>query len=978
MSNVFRIGMTAADNAVHFGYVQDDEEQEDFVDSVKNIINDAFTTARTISEESPIYLTQNTLAPLGTLLDRIKDCGIINTETYNNVVAFASRKLKQITANFVPGNLIDYVNNSLVTNLNNVTSWTAEMTKIDNALNILRDKDKGILGTVEQGHDLRTGYSIHISMSETTLNNIGTFLDVLETSELFGGTANIYDSTNTTYASTSITRLFANILDYVHDQIVSNTNSNLTDMLSIISDMQDNIIRCGHRITDNNFWNTEISKVSPLISSLYSILDDSNSSGRFELSNTLGIDLDKAKHSALLGGNTTLKIVDVAMDRVKNMILGENYSDSGENNLNDKINGLFVDIKANLEDPDTETLMQDDNDFWSKEIVCFKSLQKLSEDSNSISDISSCLILAQDIDLAYTSQLIPDTSLDSIIVSVIRNTKTKDATKTIDVKINELIEDIASDIESPTFFYSTTNPDGYSRENFWTIELNHINNLKSLDLDNSTSGNLANNIRNIGTELDKVVYGYTDGDDTIRGSYLITEIRVRNILSTAITAMKNNIVGSFDNSMATIIGSAVDSINKNIYDTTNSNPICVSISSFGYELGNIATLTDLEISGSIFSVPTGTEEERSAHTAAINAQLASIGNTIDSIAFNTIGENGCIIYDDDKNNSRIVTRAILNTLIKDTFGLALNSTTDNTYQSVFNSLITAIQTNIANVGNKVFSWKKELAFVTTLTDMNQDKEYSLANAGDNIAVNIDAIAFNVYTKNNNIGYNDLEYYQYDTDKLLGGYDTVNQNNSLFITREILKVAVAGLVADFKYNSATPGSKEEITNDLIDNISNTINTEDYNTDGSKYNNYATLFTALNTEKQAITDSFESFTQNNNVIDNDTAENIDLFLHARQNVLICGVVITRKMANLILTNVHDKIEESITAYPGMNSSDVENTQTMQYINTLRTHYTGSNANSTTPENYNTPGTYNNPFRTVYATYETDRNNNFGMTP
>ncbi len=957
IANVFNIGLTALDNSIHFGYVKNDIEKDDFIDRFTEIINEAFDTAKTISNDSPIYLTQESLVPLGQLLNTIKDGGIINTETYNNVISYTTRKLKQLTPNAIPKVFKDYVNNSLLENIGDVTDWAVEMGKIDTALNILRDKDNGILGKVQEGYNKRVGYSIEFSMSETIINNFGAFLDALETSQLFGGNTNIYDSTETIYASTSVTKLLTTILNYAHEQISEKADSGLRDMLSIIKDMQDNIIRCGHSTTDEDFWTDEISKVSPLISNVYNMLQDSSNNGQFELSNSLGSDLDRAKKSNLLGGDTTLKIVNIAMDKVKEMVLGANYEDSGTDTLNDKINALFTDIKDTLEDANTTTIMQDDNDFWTKEISCFKSLQKLSEDSGNISNISACLAIAEDIDKAYTSRLIPATSLDGIIATVIRQIKTNDTTG-INGKINTLIENIATDIEDPTFFATETNPDGHSRVNFWATELNHINRLKSLDLDNSTSSNLADNIRFIGVEIDKVVDGYTDGEDIIRGSYLITEPRVRDLLATAIEEMSGDIVDSFDATMSTIIGTAVTSIKNNIANTS------IEISSFAYELGNIATLTTLDISKDIFNIPTGTD----------------IGSTIDSIAFNTIETSDHLYMQYSDNNSKIVTRTILNTLIKDTFGLAKNNSTTNTYETVFNDLIDNIQDSINTIAitqNKVFSWEKELAFVTKLTSMNKDQEYSLDNASTTIATNIDAIAFNTFDQNNTpLRYNDLIY---SSTNLEGGYSAYevdnNRVNSLFITRTILKDAVASLVEDFKVSGAAAGSKDEITNDLIDNISTTINTGAYNTAGN-YKTYVELFTELNTVKDDMESLSNSITTSSDIISDAKATELDVYLDTTQAKLICGVVTTRKVAKMILSEVRDNVVDAIhTAHPELTDTQINNSQTMQYIDALESHYTNK-ANSTTPENYNvtTPDTYDNPFRSILAKYNAE----FNSTP
>ena len=70
-----------------------------------------------------------------------------------------------------------------------VTDWENDLTNLKTAINILRDKENGIIGSIAENSDLRVGIHFNdFQVKETTLNNIGLALDKLQDTTLFGKT----------------------------------------------------------------------------------------------------------------------------------------------------------------------------------------------------------------------------------------------------------------------------------------------------------------------------------------------------------------------------------------------------------------------------------------------------------------------------------------------------------------------------------------------------------------------------------------------------------------------------------------------------------------------------------------------------------------------------------------------------------------------------------------------------------------------
>ena len=119
--------------------------------------------------------------------------------------------------------------------------------------------------------------------------------------------------------------------------------------------------------------------------------------------------------------------------------------------------------------------------------------------------------------------------------------------------------------------------------------------------------------------------------------------------------------------------------------------------------------------------------------------------------------------------------------------------------------------------------------------------------------------------------------------------------AVIITRNILQTAVNAMVAEFKV--AEPNKQEEIANELVDNLTNRVETSTYNS--SKYNDYKTALTDLNSVKttmQTTADNLAEVTMENF---NDThITTIDNMLDSFESKIICGTTTTRKIAVMLV--------------------------------------------------------------------------------
>ena len=882
---VLNISLEFFDKATEFGYVENTATKAELKASMTQLITSVVDTARTLSTDSSIYLTDNSIIELGKVLDTFRNSNLFNIETYNNLVDYTMNQVKTMTTEIVPANFTDAFNNKLLRNVGEVESWQTEMKVIYDTIQILRDKGYGFLGDVVEGEEKRVGYSANFSITEGTLINLGKALDNLEKSTLLGSdgkiTINDQDYTNTTLIS-----LFSALLNEIYENIATEEENTTTEILSIINNINDNLVLSCHTYTNNStYWEDEFTAIAPLIVEIGNIAEDEE----FELTANFGTKLDMCAHnSVMLGGNTTLVLMEKLMAVVQDGILGENFAPVGDGSMDDKIYNIFVAMRNNLLSAELYNELQQDEHFWQTEIDSILSLGDIADKASTITSISSAMTIAEDLDKVYSSRIIPTNELNDTLATVLRQLKTSSTTG-IDGKINSLIEEIATDISSSIFWNDK------DKTNFWTIELEYIRTLSDTKFEDEGEYKVVDNLSSIGADIDSIVFG----NSSTRASYLITENRIRDILSFVISDMSTSIANGFEEgALKSTITSTLTTIATNLYDSSADEQ--VEITSFERELGNLSKLANLDINSDLFKYTNNPTQLES-----LENKLSSIGASLDSIAYNTTTSSNITSYLDDIN-SNIITRPMIANIISSAFSTAkiVETSTDplDNIETAFNTLIENIQDSILAITteNKVMSWARELSYVSTLIQLNSGEVFTLENAATDIGKNIDKIAFN--HKDNT--FLDVDY---NADKhIVGKYvvkevdDTDPDNvittyyNSVIITRDILRTAVNSMVAEFK--TEEPNDQEEIANELVDNLSTRVATT-YST--TIYNDYETALTDLNlvkTTMETTADDMAEITVEN--FANEHITTIDNMLDTVESKIICGTSTTRNIAVMLV--------------------------------------------------------------------------------
>lgn len=946
--SLLNLGLTIFAQVSNFEYSENDSvTAEKLKLAMTSLLDSALDTAKTISSESAIYVTDESLMPIGRLLNTFQNSEIFNETTYEKLLDFATQRIKEVTNSVIPENFINFFNNHLLKNIYNVTDWESEMQTIATSLQILRDKTTGILGTPTDTSELREGFSLKFRLQEDVLINIGKALDNLEQSILFGSEVSL-DTEDDTYGNTTTISLFTSLFTELNSRMFENNDSMLGKLSDIVTLMKDNLITSRHLIVsgeESKFWEDEMKAVSPLVIAIYDI----TKSDEFNIPDTLGEHLDESRKSTILKGSSTLKLMSKVIEIVQDQILGSDYQVQNDESIEDEIFKLMSAIKTNL-DSDTfyNDTMKDDTEFWQTEIPQIISLKNIADKANSISSIGSAQEIAEDLDHVYTSRIIPDTAMNSTIACVLTQIKNSNAEEqTIQYAINDLIDEIAEDIKDEEFSPYKQNP------KFWQEEFGYINEITNIDFEGS---NIIDELGNIGTTLDNIVNIHNVPD--AKSSYFITELRIRKVLATAIHEIKDNII--INASINETLGDVISDIGNNFYKADNEESLPY-ITSFNFELINIQNLANIQINDNLFAY--GTENQLSL--------LQSLGAELDAIAFNlkteTISEENIISYNDystqqessinesDSNedsprlNSNIITRTSINSIISACFNMAKGessegessegeSSEDDT--SLIKTIISSIQTSINEISttDKVITWSRELSYIPTLLELSQNTTYTIDNIIDNVSTHIDHIAFNSIDinqseENPNYTFADVQYNA--ENKIIGAYYYINNGthyNSVIVSRAILKNAVDSILEDL-YSKETD-TAAEITNEVINKLKTTINTTDsYNTEF--YNNYSKAFEDLTYIKNEINKY-----KNISSLSIDTGNEIDKMLDELENKILSGVKTTRKIAMLIL----DKLSglSQLTYYQTLKNSFEKN----------------ANENPTKTENY----LDNKPFATL----------------
>lgn len=912
ITHILNIGLSYADELWEFGYSKDDLTKENVERGITDLFDSTFRVLKTFDSTSP-YLTFDTIKPMGKLLNSIKNSGLINSTTYTNVVKFATDKLKAMANEIVPSQFVDVFNNQLLEGFKDIENWETEMSAISDVIDILRAKEGGFIGEVKEGYNLRQGTSINFELNETAIQTLGKALDKLESTTLFGSplTQAVNPDDPESYVGTTVTKLIASICDFINEDFIG-TNEALDGFKKVISSIRENTIKAGHVHTtfkaqdgttyagNQTFFENECKEIAPLIIELGKTLNSDSA----DLSVSLGEALDKAKTSTLLGNNTTLIMVEESLNIVSDAMLGDSfiYNDgtTGEQTTNDKIYELFEGIKENLNSEATKTLCKQDADFWATEMASYIALKEVANKAGNLNSDSNLSELGEDLDNVYACRTIPKDKLSGVLSFAVKQLKSGH-TSGIDKVIDDLIDDIALAIKNETFSNSTEN----YYKNYWKIELTHIDNLKNTSFvivdDNASTSDINENLesyKNIGRSLDKVLNGYSG----TRASYLVNREMVAKLMSGAIDAMKNDITKGFsDTTIKTAVEEAISSISTKIEDNKNT------ALSYETELGYIGSLANIEISNNVFDNATS---------------LQNLGANLDAIAYNQSGG----VYNDSLN-SKIITRGIIGKLICDIMSIAKSGSGEPTkVDKTIDKIITNTQTIVNN--DTVLSWATELAPMARLQtlkdtsftsdsikmegkDLNDDDKFNESDLDGNplitVANTLDAIAFN---------HNETEY---------------TSNNSLLVTRTILKELVESFLADSKTEGTT--DEDKITNAIIENTTANINVGNTLSD-SYFNTFKDAFVELLVVNKQISNMKSTFSSSLDLatIETTSASKLDTMLDKWQDNLICGISTTKDIAILLLKNIQDSMNAKTTGI----AITFNETEVGKYIIALISHY------------------------------------------
>lgn len=665
----------------------------------------------------------------------------------------------------------------------------------------------------------------------------------------------------------------------------------------------------------------------------------------------IGKALDVLENSVLLGSNAKITIdkdySDTTFISLFTSILkqvNETMFEGGTSSTLQKLGNIITTISNNF--ITSEHQYSSGSTFWQDEMTSVSSI------------IVEIYNIVNSEDISITSDL--GTALDKSTHSVMLGNDS-----TLDL-MHTLVEIIKDELVGAD--YEITN-DGSTKDNICQLLLATLDNLDTSKESGKGIYDILKTDNNLGTT--------TTGDGKFWEKEMTSIIAMMDIAEdvsniTTIQGAKN-IASDLDQVYESRI-IPKDNLNKiiadllrdfRLSDTTAINQeinsiideIATTISTAGYlstgktsnfwqmEFEHFSNLSDLSdnINSDIFSSDVAVSD------------LTTLGRCLDSIAFNTKEisiDDETVLTFDNTQNSQLITRSMINRLIVSAFDMA-KIDGSSTEATMFNNLITSIQTSITN-NTKVIQWERELAYISTLVQLNSNEEYKLSTASDNVGKYVDLIGFNTLS---NGDFADIQYnsdgeiissniYSYQED------NTTKYYNSTIITRDILQTTINSLLDTFK-TSVTDReltNEEEIGNELIENLKTKVNTT--STSNSQfYTGYKVAFSELNDVKTKMDTLTSSITKDN--IETTDGSDIDNLLSYFQGKKISGVLTTRKIALLIANKVKD-IYASETGF--------DDTEAGKYLSSLISHY-NDNITSDTAEEYKaTTGTLNtfaNPF-------------------
>jgi len=438
---------------------------------------------------------------------------------------------------------------------------------------------------------------------------------------------------------------------------------------------------------------------------------------------------------------------------------------------------------------------------------------------------------------------------------------------------------------------------------------------------------------------------------------LITEERIRKILSVAITDMSSTILSSFNGDLQTSITAVIDETALNLHNP--DSPTQVEITSFEEEFTHLTTLANLNIDSGYFTY--------TPHIDSLEKNLRDLGASIDSICFNTTTSDNKTSYNEDQN-SKLISRISLSNVISSAFATAEIDNPTQTIDIAFNNLISDIQSSITAIAteNRVITWERELSYVSTLiqlTDPNAE-EVELANVTEIVTPYLDKISFNEKDGNfADVTYQEVKYGNENITGyiIVGVYETsyiesdvTKYYNSVIIKRSMIKSLMTTILSDFIKTGDPLSDVDTISNELVNNLNNKVNITNTINEDILFSNYTDAFDELNSVKdqmEAESNYLSEITSYKDISEDDLTS-LDEMLTNFQDTKISGVVTTRKIALMIL----DRIEDILTKTDNILVEGTPlHTKLYDMLGTLEDHNDPTNEYYETKEMYNISSLY-----------------------
>lgn len=624
MPNIVNIGLTLLSESADFAFERCELDGSKVKSDITNIITSLIDTANSFDKDSSSLVTLESLPPIGRLLNSLKNASFLSTTTYNSLLDYAGGKLSDALSDSLPEELGNYTNDVLIDNFENVKDWESDLISLKNAINVLRDKEDGIIGSVVEDSNLREGLHFNdFEVNESTLINIGLALDKLENTDLFG-TTHTFEVDEESYTGDGVSRLVYYLLNIAKNEIKDDESTEIKDLDNTLNTMQNNLLNNFPANPGEKYWENEFKAIAPLIDELYSQTSDG---GEFEITATLGVSLDKASTSLLLGGNTTFSLVADMIDNIKS---------SETEGVDEEINKLIDNIISKLRNP---SQFESKTKFWEIELDYIDSLMDIDFEDDIKSHLTT---IGQTLDNVVFGQ--SDNPATSNVNEAVRNSYLivhEDVRNILSTAITDNMSSLTSsfdDIGEPiekainSINYNIKNLTNYSFE----FELTKLKTLSEIELSSNVFKYTDNQeiltqnknaVTTLGKKLDTISFNLANPSGVISykessNSKVITRTILNTLVSDLLSQINNK---SADNSDDTALYTAMQGLITDIQSNiTAKNDYVIS---WARELSFIHKLTEINSDMTYTFDTTG------------NANRINLARTLDSIAFVTNAGN---------------------------------------------------------------------------------------------------------------------------------------------------------------------------------------------------------------------------------------------------------------------------------------------------------------------------------------------------